>query len=96
MAFQRRRVHSHQDVGEVARRMHALANVHLKSRDTAQSALRSADFSRIVGESGDLVAPADTLEKMLPASCIPSPESPEKRTTTFSKVLTFVFSNIFI
>lgn len=58
MAFQRRRVHSHQDVGEVARRMHALANVHLKSRDTAQSALRSADFSRIVGESGDLVAHA--------------------------------------
>lgn len=34
------------------------------------------------------------MEKMLPASCIPSPESPEKRTTTCSNSFTSKFSAI--
>jgi hypothetical protein len=36
---------------------------------------------------------AETVEKMLPANCIPSPESPEKRTTTRSNSFT---SNSFV
>lgn len=35
-----------------------------------------------------------TVEKMFPANCIPSPESPEKRTTTWSNSFTSKFSAI--
>ena len=38
---------------------------------------------------------ADKFEKMVPVNCIPSPESPEKRMTTFSSVNTFVCSICF-
>jgi hypothetical protein len=37
-----------------------------------------------------------TVEKMFPANCIPSPESPEKRTTTWSSSFTSKFSAIII
>ena len=41
-------------------------------------------------EAANLGAKVVVVEKMLPASCIPSPESPEKRTTTCSSSLTIM------
>ena len=52
------RIHGYQHVGQIARRMHAFSDVHLKSRNAAQCALRCTDFRRIVGECGDLIAHA--------------------------------------
>ena len=37
---------------------------------------------------------AEIVEKMLPANCMPSPESPEKRTTIWSTFCVFVVSAI--
>ena len=69
-------------------------DAHLEAADAAE-ALRGAYFGGVVGEGRHLVAEAGRpFVKILPASCIPSPESPQKRTTTLSRVLTCVFCNI--
>ena len=50
------RIHSHEYIGQVAGGVNSMAYTYLEARHTAQCALWCADFSRIVGKSGDLVA----------------------------------------
>ena len=49
-----RGIHGYQHVALVAGGVDACADAHLKARDTAERALRGADFGRIVGEGRHL------------------------------------------
>ena len=84
---QRGRVHRHQRVDRVAGRVDVLAGeMDLETGDAGLGAARGANFGREVGERGDVVADqrADVLVNCVPASCMPSPESPQKRTVASS------------
>ena len=49
-------VHGHEDVTLVTRAIDMVSHMNLITRDTGDGVVRGADFSRIVGESGDVVS----------------------------------------
>ena len=85
---ERRRIHRHEGVHRVARRVDIRARkVNLKSADARKRSLRvriSAGKSGKVAMS--LPIRADVLVNCVPASCMPSPESPQNRTVASSSV----------
>ena len=97
LRLQRGGVHGYEDIAEITRRVYlAGTDVYLETADTCERPLRGADVGGIVGNVEiPLPTVALTVEKMFPASCIPSPESPEKRTTTWSSSLTSNCSAIY-
>ena len=83
---QRRRVHRHQGIDLSPGVIDVVAGeVDLKTADAGQRAARARISA---GKSGNvamsLPTRADVLVNCVPANCMPSPESPQKRTVASS------------
>ncbi len=83
----RSRVHRHQGVDLIARRVNVLTSGEVDLRKPLTPAFVPRDArisSREVGERRDIVSQqrpaAEVLVSCEPANCMPSPESPQKRT----------------
>ena len=86
--LERRRVHHDQHIGFVAGGVDGRgAEIDLEGRDAECRALRRADFRRDNPEKWRARCPQEPVESVnwLPDSCMPSPESPAKRTTADSR-----------
>ena len=64
-------------------------NYDLPDERIAKYPLSERDLSKLLVYKG-----SEIVEKRFPANCIPSPESPENRTTTWSNSLTIISSAI--